>query len=131
MTSSKIKADATPQVLQWARESLGLSEEDVASRLRRRSETIRQWESGSDAPLLSELERLASLYKRPLAVFFLPAPPPEPPAPKDFRKLPAGTKQRFSVKTRLALRKAQWLQSIASRLIRDLDLPSARLGKAF
>jgi Zn-dependent peptidase ImmA (M78 family)/transcriptional regulator with XRE-family HTH domain len=121
MPSSRFKADVTPEVLKWARESLDLTVEEVAARLRRSPDGIRQWESGKDAPSVRVLERLASLYRRPLAVFYLPSPPEDAPAPEDFRRLPGGKEPRLSLKARLALRKAQWLQGVASGLVQGLN----------
>src|SRR5437867_240510 len=122
MASTSVKAEITPRVLQWARESLSLTVEDVAAKLRRSPETIRLWESGKDAPTLTVLDRLASFYTRPLAVFYLPEPPGDPPAPKDFRRLPSGAVPNLSIKGRLAVRKAQWLQSVAVQLVEGLNI---------
>src|SRR5216683_7436575 len=99
MSSASVKADVTPRILQWARESLDLTVEEVAAKLRRSPDTIRRWESGKEAPSVTALERMATLYKRPLAVFYLPEPPEDPPAPQDFRRLPGGTEVRLSLKT--------------------------------
>jgi len=48
-----------PQVLQWARSTLGLSRQDVALRLKKSEDEIRAWEEGSDSPTYSQLENLA------------------------------------------------------------------------
>ncbi len=45
-----------PSILIWARESLGLSWADVATRLDNDIETIKQWEKGYKIPTLSQLE---------------------------------------------------------------------------
>lgn len=67
-----------PSILIWARESLGLSIAEVASKLDKDKETVRQWEIGKTTPTLAQLEKLAyTIYKRPLAVFFLQRPPKE------------------------------------------------------
>lgn len=63
-----------PEVLRWARESAGLSVDDVVNKLKRKRitiEVIDAWESGLDSPNYAQLERLAyEVYKRPLALFF-------------------------------------------------------------
>lgn len=42
-------------------------------------EEISAWEAGAGGPSYAQLEKLAyELYKRPLAIFLLPSPPPEP-----------------------------------------------------
>ena len=61
------------------RESAHLSLEEVAKRLSKTVEEISAWEAGAGGPSYAQLEKLAyELYKRPLAIFFLPSPPPEP-----------------------------------------------------
>ena len=67
------------------------------------------------------MEKLANIYKRPLAVFFLPTPPREPPLPEDFRSLPQDQRKPFSEKTRLAIRRARRLQSLVVELAGGLD----------
>src|SRR5712671_5678318 len=76
-------------VLKWARESQGYSIEEVASRLKRDPAEIAAWETGDESPTYVQLETLAyKIYKRPLAVFFLPEPPLEAEPEREFRTLP-------------------------------------------
>ena len=71
-------AGVQPEVMRWARQSIGLSVSDVALRLKRPAEEIEAWEAGDAFPSYPQLEKLAyQIYKRPLAVFFLPIPPEE------------------------------------------------------
>lgn len=100
-----------PAVLKWARQSQGYTIEDVAARLRRRPEEIAAWETGEKSPTYVQLERLAyKVYKRPLAVFFLPKPPSEPSLKQEFRTLPEFEIDRLSADTRYQLRVARSLQ---------------------
>ncbi len=100
-----------PSILSWARESLGLSIEEVASRLKRNPAEIAAWETGSARPTYAQLERLAErIYKRPLALFFLPEPPEEPSLAADFRTMNSEIVASLLPQTRLALRKATALQ---------------------
>ncbi|EQD80608.1 DNA-binding protein, partial [mine drainage metagenome] len=81
-------AGVRPEVLRWARQSIGLSVSDVALRLKRPVEEIEAWEANGPYPSYLQLEKLAyQLYKRPLAVFFLPAPPEEISPVREFRTL--------------------------------------------
>lgn len=97
----------SPSVLRWARESQGYSLEDVALHLKRELSDIAAWESGDATPTYSQLETLAyRLYKRPLAVFFLPAPPPEPKIQQEFRTLPDFELDQLAADTRYQLRLA-------------------------
>jgi Zn-dependent peptidase ImmA (M78 family)/DNA-binding XRE family transcriptional regulator len=109
-----------PKVLLWARESIGLGIQEVAKRLQLSENTLGKWELGEKRPTLAQIEKLSKIYKRPLAAFFLPRPPEEPPLPKDFRSLPTKKGATFSPKTRLAIRRARRLQSLAAELAKSL-----------
>ncbi len=85
------------------------------------------WESGGAAPTYSQLEKLAySLYKRPLAVFFLPAPPQEPTVKQEFRTLPEFELDQLAADTRYQLRLAHALQISLQELNEDVN-PARRL----
>jgi len=81
-----------PLVLKWARETRGLSVEEVADMLGRKSisaETVAVWETGVESPNFIQLETLAyKVYNRPLAVFFFPVIPNEETTRTEFRTLP-------------------------------------------
>ena len=114
--AKSFEVDVKPAILAWARTTLNRKIPDVAKRLNVSEKIVERWESGDKKPTLNQLKTLSKYYKRPLAVFFLPAPPEELPPPRDFRKLPAGTDSSLSSKTILAMRRARRLQSIASEL---------------
>ncbi|MDD2756420.1 MAG: XRE family transcriptional regulator, partial [Methanothrix sp.] len=118
-------------VLVWARESMGRTVKEAAAILGKNEELVRQWEAGQKQPTLQQIKVLARFYKRPLAAFFLPSPPQELSLPHDFRTLPDGNVIPLSLKTRLAMRQARRLQSIASDL-KDDDEGNfhARIGQA-
>jgi Zn-dependent peptidase ImmA (M78 family)/transcriptional regulator with XRE-family HTH domain len=98
-------------VLQWARETQGFSIDEVAKRMKRDPAEIAAWESGESAPTYVQLETLAyKVYKRPLAVFFLPQPPSEPDPEQEFRTLPDFDLQDLSPDTRYQIRFAHSLQ---------------------
>ncbi len=108
--SEKI-VNVVPAMLKWARESQGYSIHDVALHLRRDPAEIEAWESGKAAPTYGQLEKVAyKLYKRPLAVFFLPKPPSEPSLKKEFRTLPEFEIETLASDTRYQLRFASALQ---------------------
>lgn len=78
-----------PEVLRWARDTSGLTIAEVARKLKKSEQDVLDWESGITIPSYSQLEKLAyELYKRPLAVFFLPKPPQEENQKHEFRTLP-------------------------------------------
>lgn len=97
-----------PTVLRWARESLGLSVAQVAAKMKRKQEDIELWESGQAAPTYPQLEKLAyTVYKRPVAVFFLPHPPDEPKPIQKFRTLPDTDMRELRPDTYLQIRRAE------------------------
>jgi len=103
---SSLVGIVNPAILLWARESSGLSAEDVAKKFKKTAADIESWEAGESAPTYIQLERLAyHLYKRPLAVFFFPEPPAEE-IRTSFRTLPDFEFDSFHSDTRYAIRHA-------------------------
>ena len=102
-----------PRVLQWARDRIGLSLVDAASSVGRPVEVLAAWEEGSQAPTFRQLEALARVYRRPVAVFFFPEPPREPELRSEFRTLPEPDFEGLDPDTRIALREGlAWQQSL-------------------
>jgi Zn-dependent peptidase ImmA (M78 family)/transcriptional regulator with XRE-family HTH domain len=100
-----------PAIFRWARITTGLSIDDVATMLERQADEIEAWEHGTAAPTYALLEKLAyKVYKRPLAIFFLPNPPEEVLPQKEFRTLPDADMQSLSRDTYLHIRKARAYQ---------------------
>jgi Zn-dependent peptidase ImmA (M78 family)/DNA-binding XRE family transcriptional regulator len=125
--SKALVVPVRPDVLRWARETIGKTPEEVAKRLHIERITVEAWESGQKNPTLKQIKELAVCLKRPLAAFFLPAPPQEAPLPTDFRSLPMGSKKLFSEKTLLALRRARRLQDLSHELASEEKQSSARI----
>ncbi len=112
-------AGMNPKVLKWAREQAAYSVDDVAKALKKAVPVIERWESGESAPTYVQLERLAyRLYKRPIALFFFPAPPEEPDPKQSFRTLPESEIEGLSADTRYAIRQASAMQ-IALKELND------------
>lgn len=104
---TKSVAGIQGSVLRWARETQGYSLEDVALHLKRDVGEIAAWEFDDATPTYAQLETLAyTLYKRPLAVFFLPAPPREMKVKQEFRTLPDFELDQLATDTRYQLRLA-------------------------
>lgn len=101
-----------PSIIRWARESMGMSIEDVAYKLKRPLEEVLAWEADDGAsPTYAQLENLAyKVFKRPLAIFFLPAPPNEIPPVREFRTLPDADLQTLHADTYVQVRKAHAYQ---------------------
>lgn len=101
-----------------------MSVEDVAQRLKKRPDDVNNWESGADAPTYVQLETLAyEIYKRPIALFFLPEPPKEHRPQSEFRTLPDFDLNNLASDTFLHIRKAHAYQ-IALHELFDGQNPS-------
>ena len=66
-----IKALVNPEMLKWARTAAGYSIEQVAKKLKIPTELLRRIEKGNDHLTIPELRKIADLYKRPTAIFYL------------------------------------------------------------
>ncbi|MDP2155636.1 MAG: XRE family transcriptional regulator [Sulfuricella sp.] len=123
MMKSEAVTGVQPAVIRWARESIGMSIEDVASRLKKPVDVVSSWEQeGGGAPTYIQLETLAyEVYKRPLAVFFLPEPPDEKRPSHEFRTLPAAELTTLWVDTHFHIRKAHAYQVSLKDLYSDTN----------
>ncbi|AKV68007.1 ImmA/IrrE family metallo-endopeptidase [Microcystis panniformis] len=99
-----------PKIIQWARERARYSLESVALKFKKDVSVIEKWESGEDFPAYSQLEKLAEIYKRPLALFFFPEPPLEAEEKQEFRTLPDFEIENLAADTIYALRQAKAMQ---------------------
>jgi Zn-dependent peptidase ImmA (M78 family)/DNA-binding XRE family transcriptional regulator len=118
-----IPALVKPALLIWARQKAGLQPPDAAEKAGVDAQTLESWERGHDRPTIPQLRKLGEVYKRPIAVFFLPSPPTDFDPQREFRRLPGITPQNESPQLRLALRMALFRREAARNLY-------ARLGEA-
>ena len=84
-------ATVTPEILLWARKTVGMSIEDVVHKLGQKritSDVIERWEKGEEMLFYSQLEILAKIYERPVAIFFFPEPLEEETPEQSFRTAP-------------------------------------------
>jgi transcriptional regulator with XRE-family HTH domain len=107
---SEIITGIQPNILQWARDRAGYSVSQVAERFQKRPQVIKDWEAGLAAPTYPQLEKLAALYKRPVALFFFPKPPEEPEVQQEFRSIPNSELEELEPTTRYLLRVAHAYQ---------------------
>ena len=129
----KEQIPVNPEVLRWARETLRLSQGEVARRMKKKVSDIEAWERGEASPTYIQLESLAyEIYKRPVALFFFPEVPEEEAVEQSFRTLPEQELQRMPSRILYLLRRARVFQlnlaelydgvNPASRpILRDLD----------
>ena len=76
-----LRAAVKPELLRWARERVGRSEEEMSVRFRRLS----LWERGEAQPTFRQLEDFAKATHVPIGYLFLPEPPEEPVPIPDLR----------------------------------------------
>ena len=120
MSKKTLTVEVKPEILKWAIDTAGWKEEDISKKLKVSPAIFSSWLKGVANPTLNQLEDLAKVVKRPLAVFFLPEAPKENPLPKDYRMLPEKT-GKFDKKTILAIRRARRLQKISKELSENLN----------
>ncbi len=110
----RAKANITPEVIKWARESCGYSVEEAASKIERSADEIAAWEEGDLKPTIPQARKASEVYKRPLAVFFLPEPPEDFQTLRDFRRLPSDYPRQYSPHLHFLIRQTQdrqqWLR---------------------
>ncbi len=102
-----------PALLVWARKSAGLDPAAVSAKLKVPLDKFKKWEAGEARPSIAQLRKLAEVYKRPLAVFYLADPPEDFQALRDFRRLPERLLGSESYELRLEVRKAQYRREAA------------------
>lgn len=113
----KEKLPININILRWARESIGLSINDVANKINKEKEDILAWESGDASPTYSQLEKLAyQIYKRPVALFFFPDIPVEENPKTEFRTLPDTINESLPYELIKLYRKAKVFQLNLSSL---------------
>ncbi len=126
---SKVKI--SPEVLKWARESLHLPEEVVLAHFNKKTKKkfkfndslLRKIENGGGEEIaFTLLQELSSLYKRPLAVFFLDKPPTEPALPNDRRTINSDVHKIISPAAVLAIRRARYVQEVFRDLSKELEI---------
>jgi Zn-dependent peptidase ImmA (M78 family) len=110
---NRIEATPTPAVLTWARKTAGMGIEVAAHKAGVKVGQLSSWEDGTARPSLPQLRKLASIYHRPLAVFYLPEPPIRYQVMHDFRRLSTETHSvdsspRLAYEIRRAYDRREW-----------------------
>jgi len=118
--AASVKALVKHELLVWARTSAHLSVEDAASKAQVKAEQLAAWEQGEGQPSIPQLRKLGRVYKRPLAVFYLPKPPKTFDALRDFRRMPAEMAGKQSPELAFEIRRAHARREIALDLYQEL-----------
>lgn len=101
-----IIALANSKLLRWARESAGYDIATAARKLGQDEKRLLLWEADEEKPTIAQLRKVGEVYKRPIAVFYLPDVPMDFAPLRDYRRLPSEAPKEFSPELRLAIRHA-------------------------
>lgn len=119
-----IPALVTPEVMKWARLQAGLHDVNVAaSRIGRPPEDIAAWEAGTKAPSLAQARKAAEVYRRSLAVFYLPEPPQGFQTMRDYRQHAGSQNVSFSPELTFLIRTIENKQAWLAEWAKNEDTP--------
>ena len=107
-------------LLVWARETASYSLDDAAKKLRIKRERLSEMEVGQSAPSFALLKTAASIYKRPLAVFFLAQAPERQPEVQDYRLQPGVMLRPYAPRLKNEIRQARLRRADALELAKVL-----------
>jgi Zn-dependent peptidase ImmA (M78 family) len=126
MAHPRNEAFVKHELLAWAREDAGVTLEDAARRIGVKPERLENCEQGRRRLTVNQLRALSNVYKRPLAFFYLPQPPPRTVTLRDFRRLPDEGVESESPKLRHEIRRAKYRRQVALNLYAELgEQPTA------
>jgi Zn-dependent peptidase ImmA (M78 family)/transcriptional regulator with XRE-family HTH domain len=110
-----------PVLLEWARTACGLDVPAAAHKIGVKPEKVAAWETGAAAPTISQLRKLAEVYRRPVSFFFLNERPPAATAPTDFRRFEVRKTERSTPELLNAIREAQAKREAALDIFADME----------
>ena len=116
------EALVTPSVMKWARERARLDISTAAHKLHRPETDIAMWESGEKRPTLAQAKKASEVYKRSLAVFYLPEPPKDFDTLKDYRLLPDQSLGEWSPELALLIRQVMVKQQWLSEYLQEIEM---------
>lgn len=120
MAQPRNEAFVKPELLVYAREESGFSVEDAAHKIPVKPERLLACEEGRERLTVNQLRSLSNVYKRPLAFFFLPQPPPKTQTLRDFRRLPDEASEDESPALRHEVRRARYRRQVSLDLYDEL-----------
>jgi Zn-dependent peptidase ImmA (M78 family)/DNA-binding XRE family transcriptional regulator len=121
--AARVKSTINPALVTWARETAGFTTAEAAKRLKVDEKRLVAWEdpASDEAPSIPQLRKLAALFKRPLAVFYLREAPPRFEVMRDLRRLPGAGVRSYSPAVQLEIRAANERRELALELAADLE----------
>lgn len=115
-----LEANPTLSVLIWARETSGLDVDLAAKKAGISADRLRAWESGRQKPTFTQLRKLSSIYRRPLAMFYLDKPPKGFAPMHDFRRvahrLGGSTSPELTMEIRRAHDRREWALELFAQI---------------
>jgi transcriptional regulator with XRE-family HTH domain len=124
----RVKALINPALITWARQSAGFTMAEAATRLDVDEGQLAAWEAvpGADAPSIPQLRKIAALFRRPLAVFYMAAAPEGFLVMRDLRRLPGAGARRYSPRLQMEIRAVNERRELALELAADLEQSAPR-----
>jgi len=118
---SKILALAEPKLLEWARRCLNMSIGQAARKIRVKEEQLESWEDGITQPTIAQLRKIANVYKKPIATFYMSEPPHGYTIMRDFRRAAEVGEAPLSSGLCLEIQNADTQREIVLDLYRELE----------
>ncbi len=119
--AARLATPINPDLLVWARETAGYSVEDAAGKLGLKPEKLDTIERGDLPPSFAQIRKAADVYKRPLAVFFLPQAPETQTTVHDFRLQPGVSQRPYAPRLNAEIRQARLRRDDALELAREIE----------
>jgi len=105
--------------------------DEAAHKIGRPPEEILKWETGELRPTIPQARKASEVYRRPLAVFYLPEPPQDFETLRDFRMLPEGFPREYSQELSLLVRTTLYRQGwLREFVIQEQGEPLGFIGSA-
>jgi Zn-dependent peptidase ImmA (M78 family)/transcriptional regulator with XRE-family HTH domain len=126
--------DVSPSVLTWARTTASIDLATAARRLKVPPERLVAWESGDNVkpPTIGQLRKMADVYQRPLAAFFLSEPIAQEQVPSlpDFRR-PAARAETMPPSLQKAVIRVRRQQAFLRDIADETGIPDGERLAAF
>lgn len=119
--AASLAAPINSDLLVWARETAGYSVDAAAAKLGIKPEKLNAIEHGDPQPSFAQLKKAADVYKRPLAVFFLPQAPARQTEVHDFRLQPGVSQRPYAPRLNAEIRQARLRREDVLELAREIE----------
>lgn len=128
-----VEVPITPEVLTWAIQTSGFSDEEIAARTKVELSALRDWMNGVSRPSLTQFRAIARTLKRPASTLLLPSPPESVTPAVEFRRPIDSDRKALNPKELRYLREVARLQKALSWAAKKtgaskVALPSIRVS---